>query len=340
MPLKKADPVVYASIPPSPWISRNLRFVIHGDPVNSTGSFPGIRDLLDLLMVRDMSMTDPDSLNLEKVEWYTSPSEGWFLDPKKNVTGNSSLVHLSYFLGSSCRKLVRQGGNYCHGDREGSKLLCLDEGLFPSLNQKCLLYSFGVGMDSTFEVGMVVFHRLCTVFLFDDDDEHREEFSTSKMSRRMHFEAVRLGPTNAVQYTHFMEGEIKEDVYRYMTYDTIRENLGHRNTTIHYLKVDIEGFEWDVFRQILQNHSLDGVLQISMEIHLKELLKEELSKGEVSALIAEYYKTLQLLAKSGFELVYVQDNILFPCVMSVDGVSFNGCKDTHWLRRKHRHKDI
>ena len=86
--------------------------------------------------------------------------------------------------------------------------------------------------------------------------------------------------------------------WRTATLDGIRRYLQHQQRTIDYLKVDIEGGEWDVLRQLLGDAStLANVKQIGMEVHLLDADKYE-----------EHRKLVAALEASGFTRFFSRPN--------------------------------
>ncbi|RXG69423.1 hypothetical protein Avbf_02779 [Armadillidium vulgare] len=69
-----------------------------------------------------------------------------------------------------CKKLVRFGGRFCR-KLPGAKSICLDNDVKPPLKD-CLVYSFGVGHDFSFDGSALQYG--CEVFAFDDDESHRK----------------------------------------------------------------------------------------------------------------------------------------------------------------------
>lgn len=57
-------------------------------------------------------------------------------------------------------------------------------------------------------------------------------------------------------------------------YTTILDKLGLTNSTIDYLKMDVEGFERDFFHDVIKNtpNLLKNVKQIALEIHNENVL--------------------------------------------------------------------
>ena len=61
--------------------------------------------------------------------------------------------------------------SYCHA-MDGHKYVCMDELMSDIRNDECLVYSFGIGGDWTFEDTMADFG--CTVYAYDPTIDHPE----------------------------------------------------------------------------------------------------------------------------------------------------------------------
>ncbi|XP_014782484.1 probable methyltransferase-like protein 24 [Octopus bimaculoides] len=140
-----------------------------------------------------------------------------------------------------CNRIVRVGSL---GD--GGWNICLDDGYYPT--KPCLVYSFGIGGDSSFGVQM---HKTfgCEVHSFDPfvKGPHRE---------LSHYHAIGLGDK-----TGTYKGR------KFMTLLDIRRHLNHMNKDICILKMDIEGSEWSSLKKAMSDGELDHVKQIPLEFH-------------------------------------------------------------------------
>ena len=132
---------------------------------------------------------------------------------------------------------------------DGQYPVCLDPKVMPissyrnpksrrGFKKSCLVYSFGVNNDWSFDEAMEAYG--CEVFSFDPsinltDHDH---------SKRVHFYNLGLGHKN----------EVNRKGWTLRTLDSIYEMLTphHGATIIDYLKIDIEWNEWMALKQILQ----------------------------------------------------------------------------------------
>ncbi|PVD35095.1 hypothetical protein C0Q70_06376 [Pomacea canaliculata] len=113
----------------------------------------------------------------------------------------------------------------------GNWLVCFDDNLVPQNN--CLVYSFGIDYDFRFDDAMAA--RGCTVYSFDpsmlDTADH-------KRGDRVFFKRIGISD--------------KDDDHFVPRVD----------------EMDIEGYEWDVTRDLLDSGILSSVPQFLVEWHL------------------------------------------------------------------------
>ena len=149
-----------------------------------------------------------------------------------------------------CQVKKRLGGMYrnsCHV-MDGQKYICMDELAEDIRNQECLIYSFGISNDWSFED--IIGSMGCRVYAFDPTIDHKP-----KRSENISFEKI---------------GVVGKPTYdkSYKTLDQILKDNGHTNTKISYLKMDIEGHELSGLPLWLKSGALRNVQQIAMEVHL------------------------------------------------------------------------
>ena len=172
-----------------------------------------------------------------------------------------------------CHVKARLGGKYlswCHV-MDGQKYVCMDDLMDDISRQDCLVYSFGIGGDWTFEDEISSFG--CKVYAYDPTIDHKGVRSNS-----ISFKKIGL------------VGKPKKDT-PYQTLSHILKENGHINTTISYLKLDIEANEIYGLPIWLKSGALKNVNQIAMEIHLLN----KLGKNE-EKMSQEFLQTLKDLA--------------------------------------------
>ena len=157
---------------------------------------------------------------------------------------------------SYCKVMKRFGGEYNSECKftDGSKFVCMDELLKDIENGECLIYSFGVANDWSFEDTMDELG--CKVYAFDGSVDFPE-----KRGKNIHFEKVMVG---------FNDTEEQNNPIQTKTLPRLINKYGHTNTKISYLKMDIEGNERQGLRIWLHEGALDNVQQIGLEFHLDD----------------------------------------------------------------------
>ena len=150
-----------------------------------------------------------------------------------------------------CNIKTRLGGVYLQGCHvmDGQKYVCMDELMKDILDKECIVYSFGIGGDMSFEKSMA--EMGCKVLTYDPTisrapDQH-ENISFKQIG---------------------VVGVPSKDK-EYQTLNAILRSNGHINTKISYMKLDIESHEISGLPIWLQNGDLDNVEQLAIEVHLE-----------------------------------------------------------------------
>jgi len=125
---------------------------------------------------------------------------------------------------------------------------------------KCVIYSFGVSHESSYEAALLRRLPNCEVWGYDYSVvQWGPEISDDpELRNRAHFQAWALGGTDR-------HGE--NDNPKYWTLDSLMKLNGH--TFIDILKIDIEGGEFDALTALVEAH-VNGDLpfgQLQVEIH-------------------------------------------------------------------------
>lgn len=136
--------------------------------------------------------------------------------------------------------------------------MCLDLGVRPALND-CLVYSFGVGDDWTFDDDMAKLG--CQVYAFDPFVDFKDH------NRGDHIHFYQWGLWHVDDIIHD-----KNDTKEFMKlrtlsslYDELKRYHGDR--PIDYVKIDVDGTEWSVLPVIMASGILNNVKQLAIEIH-------------------------------------------------------------------------
>ena len=189
---------------------------------------------------------------------------------------------------SCCRNLRLAGGR--PGRRDGSKLVCEDPPLAPRPHS-CLVYSFGVANDWSFDEAMSA--RGCEVHSFDPSLSRAE--GPTEHGTTFHRQGL-SGDGN----------ETNTNGWRLMTLKRTMERLGQAGRVLDYLKIDVEGAEWD-WLEAADEAVLRQVRQLAMEVHFFDLQMNPTTEM-MSDVVDTYYTAFQLLHDMGFCLVSVREN--------------------------------
>ncbi|KAI0267104.1 methyltransferase domain-containing protein [Gloeopeniophorella convolvens] len=150
---------------------------------------------------------------------------------------------------------------------DGGKWVCgLDR---VAKQDKCVIYSFGINGESSFEAALLQRAPGCEIWGYDYSVNSfgPEINDVPELRSRAHFESWALGGTDA-------HGEY--DNPKYWTLDSLMKLNGH--TFIDILKIDIEGGEFDALASFLTARAPGHVFsndvlpvgQLQLEIHARE----------------------------------------------------------------------
>ncbi|KAK7071269.1 hypothetical protein SK128_016454 [Halocaridina rubra] len=231
-----------------------------------------------------------------------------------------------------CRKLLKQGGRTCHKYPDGDKKVCMDDEVAPD-SKSCIVYSAGIGHDFSFDFAMADLG--CEVFAFDHDDIHNQY--DSAQSKRVHVGHVRLGARVEYQ-TEINKVTNKNFTYFYRPLDNIMYILYHEKANIDLLKIDIEGYEWEVLeRSVFKTDILERTKQLAIEIHMDDLLNSVLHSQASKKILKKYAQILKGLRSHGFELVYYEPNFISPIpMMKIGGRVMPVFAEQLWINRHYK----
>ncbi|KAL5012344.1 hypothetical protein ScPMuIL_010895 [Solemya velum] len=150
-----------------------------------------------------------------------------------------------------CKHPVRIGRG---GD--GGWDICEDEAYKPK--KPCLVYSFGINGDYSFDDGIVKRYG-CEVHSFDPTMNIKEH----KHAPSVWFHPIGLAGRN---------GEM-DKIGPIMTLGSIRKLLNHTHRAIDILKVDIEGMEWESLSEMKKSGALSDIPQLAFEFHSNAFFK-------------------------------------------------------------------
>nr|XP_045616774.1 uncharacterized protein LOC123769573 [Procambarus clarkii] len=121
----------------------------------------------------------------------------------------------------------------------------------------------------------------------------------------------------------------------YWPLPAIMARLGHMHHQLHYLKLDIEGAEWDVLEEtVFKTDILEGTQQLSIEVHLEDLRQGKASSQDHHSLLAsaaKYLRILRGLQARGFHLAYWEPNYRGSELTTQAGLMFHVFSETLWV---------
>ena len=139
--------------------------------------------------------------------------------------------------------------------------------------EKCLIYSFGVGYDFSFE-DQIIEHG-CEVHSFDPS----MIFMDHMRGKGVYFHRTGLMDKDSDDYWPFLGGFVKEpQIWRVRTLESIMKDLDHQGRNLTVLKMDIEGSEWQFIEYLLYSapHLLDKIHQLVIEWHIGERQRRQI----------------------------------------------------------------
>ncbi len=186
----------------------------------------------------------------------------WKKTDMNSLTTSQIIDYLLWTNQSSCQVTQYFGGNMVFRgytvSYDGQKAVCLDNFIAP-LPTSCLVYSFGIGNEWSFDEAMELYG--CDVFSFDP--------------------TMNISNYNRTEYIHFFQmalDSVDRDKWREEIADAPSRTLFSIYNMLHsfhetkdvidYLKLDIEYAEWWVLPQIIKSGMMDKVRQLNVEIHI------------------------------------------------------------------------
>ena len=193
---------------------------------------------------------------------------------------------------------------------DGSKFVCgLDT--LAALGHNCAVYSVGSNNDYAFELAIAKATH-CHIHTFDCNVIPRVP---QALRKRVTFHRWCLGEHDYELSNRGIEvnshnggGHGGTAVFR--TWETTLRTLGHKRVDL--LKMDIEGYEWDVLNAMMQS-SYPLPFQITIELHLNALWNSanlwwagrKMTAGEVALWARRFYDL-------GYRVVHRSDNPRWP----------------------------
>lgn len=237
----------------------------------------------------------------------------------ESLTGAQLVKYLMWTNHSSCQLSHDFGGVMMDNPSglAGQKAVCIDPRVAPKPG-KCLVYSFGIQDDWSFDETMARYG--CEVFAFDPSTGMT---SHDHSPGNIHFHDWGLGDRD--EYDHHFNWTIRSltSIYKILS-------PRHSNKTIDYLKIDVEYSEWIALPEIISSGMLSKIRQLGIEVHLdKDASLEEhrvwakllrsLEKMGMVRFDSEYnpwyvgnFTKFPLSAPLGYEIAWYNSNLLHP----------------------------
>ena len=194
------------------------------------------------------------------------PFVDWAQVNMDTLTGQQLTDYFSWSNSGSCNLVQDFGGVMIFVDDipaiDGQKAVCLDRPhLAPSLDG-CVVYSFGINNEWSFDETMAKYG--CQVYAFDPS----MNISHHNRSQSIHFYQIALDSEDGENWNGRpgIKSRTLESIYKMLNSN---QPISHNNDDIiDYLKIDIETAEWRVLPHIVRSGMMDKVKQLSVEIHL------------------------------------------------------------------------
>lgn len=203
-----------------------------------------------------------------------------------------------------CRRVVRIGSL-----SDGGWELCEDGEFRPT--QPCLVYSFGINDDFSFDDHMADRFN-CLVYSFDPSMTKTAE---GKRRNRQWFYHTGLAEQTRTLRNGWKVSTLKDMLLK----------QGHLEAKIDVLKIDVEKFEWQTLTQIFESGGLVNVRQLLLELHVAIV-------GEPEKL--EYIQALgvlKMLYDQGFRIFYSHRNLWCKYLSKFQGIEEIGCHEVSFI---------
>jgi len=203
-----------------------------------------------------------------------------------------------------CQSLKRFGGGFREKWKavDGDKFVCMDDKRLWDNNGRCIIYTFGISDDWSFEDD---FDNLgCSIFAFDPSVNYPRTRGRNIVFKKLGLGADTKRRKNGARY----DLETLENIFKMNN---------HSESVINYLKIDVEGEEAAALPKWISSGALKNVEQFGMEIHGwsgKVILKSVQDLYNMGFRLVSYEANLPMgKGRNGiyrvFEIVFMKDNI-------------------------------
>eukprot|EP00457_Paulinella_chromatophora_P009984 gb/GEZN01010068.1/.p1 GENE.gb/GEZN01010068.1/~~gb/GEZN01010068.1/.p1 ORF type:complete len:311 (+),score=5.28 gb/GEZN01010068.1/:177-1109(+) len=230
----------------------------------------------------------------------------WEVDARINSALGANVNHLEDIqyghkrfdvlgpIGPTCKKLESYGAG------DGEKRAC---GLSILHGNDCLVIS--VGSSNSWEFEEAIFDQLplCRIVTLDCTGQWSPP---NRIQSRTQFFNVCIG---------------QADTGKFLSYDAILKML-NRTSAPSFLKIDVEGFEWDVVRSFRSSH--EPPVQIAMELHYQSQMPQVSWHNRLKT-SPEIAMLMKYLHELNYFIVNRRDNILCPHCSEILLVNLRSC---------------
>ncbi|KAH9500740.1 Methyltransferase-like protein 24 [Bulinus truncatus] len=188
----------------------------------------------------DPMKVNPNNISTVTLWWEAAAMIAWYMNPPQNTAKRHP-----------CKNMV----NF------GNWPVCQDEQFV--VNQPCLVYSFGIANDFSFDdhAGRMG----CKVHSFDPSmnktDHVRNENVTFYNMGIAAYDTNGWEPYKDAYITH-------KQIWKVRTLKSIMSELNHANRNLDILKIDVESTEWTVLNNIVETDMLKNIRIFLIEYHL------------------------------------------------------------------------
>ncbi|KAH9488116.1 hypothetical protein Btru_065345 [Bulinus truncatus] len=216
---------------------------------------------------------------------------------------------------ATCNSVVRMGKV-----TDGGWELC-DDPLYKPIKGDCLVYSYGINFDFSFDQDMITYG--CDVHAFDPS----MKTAPAVYQSQLYFHATGVGAHN-ITVNNPTTGWWQ--LYTIAQHRRQHHHLPHQRQ-LDIVKMDVEGYEHETLMLALDDGSLDDVRQLAFETHV--------SWSSTDPTKEEYIKYLGLLRKvydHGFRIYLTHRNYVWSAFESVinKGRKFTKCHEIHTVNIK------
>lgn len=191
----------------------------------------------------------------------------------------------------------RQGNCETWPQIDGVKKICIDKIYKHVLSGSCLLYSFGLNDDWSFEHIMASLG--CKVRSFDPTiDGPPVGFD---WPNNLSFKKIGISnQTEKVEMSNITRNNMK---FSLDTLENIIHQMDDKGKNLNVLKLDIEGYEFSVLPKLIDSYLIDSIDQIIVEIHSNE--GSERSYEDLNLLL----RSVDTLKSIGFFIINYDPNL-------------------------------